>query len=178
LLSLVLSMVVLLSSCAVKPIVVARNTVDIVTLDQINLERDDYEIIDVITTSATVTFNAKKMTSTGENDEFVIKRKKRKGINELQSGILKFGYLSQDVVSNTQIKKGMFGKPVYTSDLPLDPETLARLLATYRLIAEAKAKGADALIVPVRSSDIKAGGKGISIVKTTVSAKAIRLKNN
>ena len=47
-------------SCAPTTDVIARNTVDVATLEELNLDREDYEIIDVISASATVTFNAKK----------------------------------------------------------------------------------------------------------------------
>lgn len=173
-----MGMTMFFNSCAPTAAVVARNTVDVASLEELNLERDDYEIIDVITASATVNFNAKKMRSTGENYEFVLQYKNFKGINVLESGMLRFGYLSQDVISNTNVEKRLLRKGKYVSIIPVDPEILARRWATYRLIAEAKAKGADALIVPVRSTDISSGGKKISIIKTTVTAKAVRLINN
>ena len=165
-------------SCAPTTDVIARNTVDVATLEELNLERDDYEIIDVISATATVTFNAKKMRSIGENNEFSLKYKKWRGLNILEYGMLRFGYLSQDVISSTNVEKRMFRKARYVTQIPVDPEIIARRWATYRLIAEAKAKGADALIVPVRSSNISSGGKHLSIVKTTVTAKAVRLINN
>lgn len=166
-----------LNSCSTTA-VIARNTVDVATLEEINLERQDYEIIETITASATVTYNAKKRRAIGEDNTFVVKYKKFQGRNVLEDGMLRFGYFAQDVVSSTNIKKGLFSKAKYEAYIPEDPEVLARRWATYKLITEAKAKGADALIVPVRSSDIKAAGKKISIVKTTVSAKAVRLINN
>ncbi len=165
-----------LNSCSTTA-VIARNTVDVATLEEINLERKDYEVIETITVSSTVTYNAKKRRSTAENNEFVVKYKKFKGMNTLESGMLRFGYLSQDVITNTRVLKKLFSNTKYVAYIPGDPEILARRWATYKLITEAKAKGADALIVPVRSTDIKAGGKKISIIKTNVSAKAIRIFN-
>lgn len=175
----VLGMTLFVNSCSPSTSIIARNTTDIATLEEMNLIRDDYEIIDVITANATVTFDAKKRKTYGENNEFVLRYRKLKGTNELESGMLRFGYFYQDVISNTTVEKGgLFRRAKYRSKLPVDPETIARRWATYRLIAEAKAMGADALIVPVRSSDISSGGKDISIVKTTVTAKAVRLYNN
>ena len=91
------------NSCAPTPAIIARNTVDVASLEEINLERKDYEIIDVITASATVTFDARNMRSTGENHEFVLQFNKFKGTNELLSGMLHFGYFSQYVVSNYRV---------------------------------------------------------------------------
>ena len=168
-----------LNSCAPTTAVVARNTIDIASLEEINLERKDYEIIDVITAEATVTFNAKKRRIYGKNNEFILRFKRMKGYNKLEFGMLRFGYLAQDVISSDRVDKGgILRKAKYLTYIPADPEIIARRWATYRLIAEAKALGADALIVPVRSSDISSGGKHISIVKTTVTAKAVRLFNN
>ena len=169
--------IMFLNSCSTTA-VIARNTVDVATLEEINLEREDYEIIETITTSATVTYDAKNRRATGEDNAFTVKYKVAKGKNVLESGMLRFGYFAQDVVTATNIKKGLFSRAKYEAYIPEDPEVLARRWATYKLITEAKAKGADALIVPVRSSDIKAAGKKVSIVKTTVSAKAVRLINN
>lgn len=167
----------LLNSCSTTA-VIARNTVDVASLEEINLERKDYEIIETISVSATIIYNAKKRRSVGLNNEFVVRYKPTKGMNVLESGMLRFGYLSQDVISNTGVKKGPFSKAKYVAYIPEDPEILARRWATYKLIEEAKAKGADALIVPVRSTDIKSGGKKTSIIKTTVSAKAVRIYND
>lgn len=167
----------MLNSCS-STAVIARNTVDVATLEEINLERKDYEVIETITVSVTVVYNAKTRTSTGEDNAFEVKYKRFKGQNVLEYGMLRFGYFSQDVITNTSVKKGMFSRAQYVAYIPEDPEILARRWATYKLIAEAKAKGADALIVPVRSSDIQASGKNTSIVKTTVSAKAVRIFNN
>jgi uncharacterized protein YbjQ (UPF0145 family) len=166
-----------LNSCS-SSAVIARNTVDVATLEEINLERDDYEIIETITASATVTYNAKKRRTMGEDDAFSIKYKRFKGKNILEYGMLRFGYFAQDVVAAASIQKRLFSRANYEAYIPEDPEVLARRWATYKLITEAKAKGADALIVPVRSSDIKSAGKKVSVVKTTVSAKAVRLFNN
>mgnify|MGYP001828360352 CR=1 FL=1 len=163
-------LMLLMNSCSPSTAVIARNTVDVATLEDINLERNNYEIIDVITASATVTFNAKKKRSYGENNAFVLKYKKLKGTNELESGMLRFGYFAQDVKAASAIQRGLFRKTSYESYIPVDPEILARRWATYKLILEAKALGADALIVPVRSSDIASGGKNVTIVKTTVTA--------
>lgn len=174
---LAVSSCLFLNSCSTTA-VIARSTVDVATLEELNLERNNYEVIETITVSATVTYDAKKRKSTAENYEFVVKYNKLTGMNVLESGMLRFGYLSQDVLSDTQVRKGLFAKARYTANIPEDPEVLARRWATYKLIAEAKAKGADALIVPVRSTDIKSGGKKISVIKTTVSAKAVRIFND
>lgn len=174
---LVSSCCLFLNSCSTTA-VIARNTVDVATLEELNLERKDYEVIETITVTAKVNYHAKQRRSIAENNEFVVKYKKMKGMNILESGMLRFGYLSQDVISNTRIQKRGFSRAKYTAYIPEDPEVLARRWATYKLISEAKAKGADALIVPVRSTDIQSGGKNISIIKTTVSAKAVRIFND
>ncbi len=173
----VFSCCLFLNSCSTAA-VIARNTVDIATLEELNLERKDYEVIETITVTAKVNYNARQRRTVAENNAFTVKYKKMKGMNVLESGMLRFGYLSQDVISNTKIQKRGFIRTKYTAYIPGDPEVLARRWATYKLIAEAKAKGADALIVPVRSSDIQSGGRNISIIKTTVSAKAVRIFND
>jgi uncharacterized protein YbjQ (UPF0145 family) len=94
--------------------------------------------------------------------------------------VVKFGYLAGDVGKTTTVQKGFFGKKAagLVSYIPTDPEVVARQLAVYRIITEAKAIGADALIEPIISSDVASVGKRTNVIKTTVSAKAVVIKTD
>jgi hypothetical protein len=161
------------------PQLVGRNTISTISWPELMLDRSEYVVLDRVTATATVTYdvtNKSKPEIIGENDEFVITVKSYGPI--ITDGICKLGYLMADVGVTTEVVKGLFKKHGIVSYIPSDPEIIARQLAVYRLINEAKAIGADALIEPVISSDIAATRKKINVIKTTVSAKAVAIKTD
>ena len=54
---------------------------------------------------------------------------------------------------------------------------MVRNLAIYRIINAAKVRGADGIIEPVISTNVEQRGRDI-VLKTTVSAKLIKLKTD
>jgi len=167
-----------LTSC-IGPQIVGRSTINTVYWPELMLDRSEYVVLDKVTGTATVTYDATKRRKPkiyGENDEFVIIVKPNGAI--LDDGVCKFGYLQADIGLTTEVKKGAFKKKSIVTYIPTDPEMVARQLAAYRLIGEAKAIGADAIIEPVISSDVSSTRKKISVIKTTVSGKAVSIKTD
>jgi uncharacterized protein YbjQ (UPF0145 family) len=166
-----------MSSC-IGPQMVGRSTINTVNWVELNLARSNYEVLNRVTATATVTYDAsnrKKPKIIGENNEFQVVVKPFGPVIEF--GVVKLGYLTGDIGRTSEVKKG-FGRksgPVVTY-VPSDPEIVARQLAAYRIITEAKALGADALIEPIISSDVASVGKKVSVIKTTISAKAVVIK--
>lgn len=167
-----LFLLVVVSSCrsSFNSIIIPRavNTVNAVRLSELNLTNTDYTILNTITKEATVYV-------TYSDDEFSLRdlentfsytySKDDDNIKlEEQSGVLRAGYFSNE-----------------NADLDfLNPESIARRMAVYRLISESQQIGADGLIEPVVSTTFEKIGEGRSEItvayKTTVSAKPIKLK--
>jgi hypothetical protein len=159
------------------PQMVGRSTINTVYWPELSLERKDYTVLQRVTATATVTYDAtsmRKQKIIGENNEFLIVIKPLRTI--IDFGVVKFGYPTGDVGKTTVVQKGPFKKVGLTPIVPTDPETVARQLAMYRLINEAKAIGADALIEPIISSDVASISRKSNVIKTTVSAKAVIIK--
>jgi uncharacterized protein YbjQ (UPF0145 family) len=167
----------ILTSC-LGPQMVGRATINTVYWPDLALKRDNYEVLNRLTATATITYDASRMMKPkilGENNEFQVVIKRFGPV--IDFGILKFGYLAGDVGKTTETVKGIFKKQTgLITYIPADPEVIARQLATYRIINEAKAIGADALIEPIISSDVASVGKRTSVIKTTISAKAVIIK--
>jgi hypothetical protein len=173
---IILAVAGLTTSC-LGPQMVGRNTINTVIWGELALERTDYEVLARITATSTVTYDASKMRKPkiiGENNEFLIVVKPFGPV--IDFGIVKFGYLTGDIGTTTAVQKGLFKKAGVVSFIPTDPEVVARQLAVYRIITEAKAIGADALIEPIISSDVASIGRRTNVIKTTVSAKAVAIK--
>lgn len=175
---MILAVAGLATSC-LGPQMVGRNTINTVVWGELALERTDYEVLSRVTATSTVTYDASKMRKPkiiGENNEFMVVIKPFGPV--IDFGIVKFGYLTGDVGTTTAVQKGLFKKPGVVSYIPTDPEVVARQLAVYRIITEAKAIGADALIEPIISSDVASIGRRTNVIKTTVSAKAVAIKTD
>lgn len=161
--------VMTLSSCFGKKALVpprAVNTVNTIGLSELNLERNDYEVLDRITADAFVVYEetngmVKITDDTGECE--VVYDKTEKGlIMKKIKGFFKMGYLHND----------------YVNENNNNPEDFARKLAIYRLINTVNEMGADGIIEPVISTNVSPEGKRTAIFKTTVSGKVIKLKTN
>ncbi len=143
----------------------AINTVNSVSLNELNLTRGDYEIINTLSSDATI--NARIGKNKAEiheaDEEFALFYKSVDGTGlALTSyfGVVRLGYL------NNTYKR-----------LDLDtfnPEDIAIKLASYRLINIAQQYGADGVIEPIISTKAEQIGDNL-IFKTTVTAKAIKL---
>lgn len=145
----------------------AVNTVKSVGFDEMNLQRADYEIINTLTQTAVIhcRMTSKEMIIRDQEGEFELPFERNKlgqmtlNIRKMQ-GFAKLGFLSNDYALGTDW---------------CTPENIARRLAVYRLINQAQEYGADGVIEPVISTNMEQSGKAV-IFKTTVTAKAIRLK--
>lgn len=167
--SIVLMMV--LSSCSNSTFIPrAINTVNSVRLEELNLERKDYEIINTVSSSAVVYYQEKSgsIELSDENKEFEIEFKKAKTFKGPQfylddvEGIMRLGYLHNDYIDGSSMNMS-------------NPEDIARHLAIYRIINAANEQGADGIIEPIISTNAAQEGKKI-VFRTTVTAKLIKLK--
>ena len=175
---LILAVAGFVTSC-MGPQMVGRSTINTVTWDDLSVKRVDYEVLSRVTATATITYDGsrrRKPKIMGENNEFLIIIKPFGPV--IDFGVLKFGYLTGDIGRTTEVQKGLFKKGGIVTYIPADPEVIARQLAVYRIINEAKAIGADALIEPIISSDVASVGRRTNVIKTTVSAKAVVIKTD
>lgn len=159
----------LLASCGTQQLIVpkALNTVNSVSLDELNLERGDYDILNTVSAEAIVIYRERgsRIEIIDQNNEFsLIYIKGKTGWRLEHSGILKLGYLSNDYRGETVSL--------------IQPEEIVRRLAMYRLINVAKANGADGIIEPIVSTNVEQTGKNDILYKTTVEAKIIKLHTN
>lgn len=174
----ILAVAMYMTSC-LGPQMVGRNTINTVLWGELALKRADYEVLNRVTATATVTYDAsmrRKPKIIGENNEFLVVVKPWGPV--IDFGIVKFGYLTGDIGKTTAVQRGFGKKSSLISYIPSDPEVVARQLAVYRIITEAKAIGADALIEPIISSDVASVGRRSNVIKTTVSAKAVVIKTD
>lgn len=150
----------------------AVNTINSVRLDELNLKHGtDYTIVNTVTADATIIYSEQKkgevVTLKEENNECKLVYKfdseiERWGLIDFD-GIARFGFLSNDE-GRVSLRE-------------INPESVARNLAIYRLINASKVRGADGVVEPVISTNVEQRGKEI-IFKTTVSAKLIKLKTD
>lgn len=166
-----------LNSCKLMVIPKAINTVNAVSLSELNLERKDYSVLKTISAEAVVTYKqngSRKITVQEESGEFKFIYKHRsqfggKGywILDKFKGVARLGYLDNDYAQYD----------TYVSD-DVKPEFMARAIATYRLINACKVAGGDGLIEPIISTNVEQTGAFTVTYKTTVSAKVIKLKTD
>lgn len=167
---IIIAVAIVATSCASNSALVipkAVNTVNSVRLNELNLEREDYEILNTATATATITYTESyggaNRKIVGENNEFMLLYSSgKKGLSVKFSGILKFGYLANDYEIQGDV---------------LHPEEVARRVAIYRIINQVYQYGADGVVEPVISTNVEQVGKSI-VFQTTVSAKLIKLKTN
>ncbi len=159
------------ASCATNNVIVPKavNTVDAVSLKELNLTKGDYQILNTVTAEATITYlennNGQTQKIIGENNEFTLVYQTTKhGRTCFHSGIVKLGYLSNDYDLNSSV-------------FELTPEVVARRLAIYRLINQVMQYGADGAIEPVISTSVEQKGKNI-IYRTAVRAKLVKLNTD
>lgn len=160
------------ASCSpVKRVIIpqAVNTINTASLDHLNLERKDYEILNTITAEAMINYSYNKKGSSTEivdrDGEFSMEFFTGKfGIVCKHNGILKLGYLQNDYQG--------------TTTNITQPEEVVRRLAIYRLVNIAHEYGADAIIEPTVSTNVEQTAKHTVTYKSTVTAKIIKLKTD
>lgn len=150
----------------------AVNTVNSVSLRELNLERKDYKILNTISAEASVIYSqfGGAITIKEVNGDFSVGFKREKVDGKRQwiysgcTGVARYGFLSNDYSNVGNIND-------------IHPETIARNLAVYRLINACKIAGGDGVIEPVISTNIGQEGRNI-VFKTTVSAKVIKINTD
>jgi len=157
-----------LTSCGPTKKMIPRavNTINTASLEVLNLERNDYEILNTITAEASIIYRqqANSYEIESPDDGFSVKYTAGKmGWICKFSGIFRAGYLSGDA-------------PFVSAEL--SPEEVARGLAIYRVINMAKQEGADAVIAPTVATNVEQTGRKDIMYKTTVTAKLVKLKTN
>lgn len=173
---IMLAIALMMTSCSSNMVIpddvempIAINTINSVNLRELNLQHGkDYTILNTVSADATVFYytqkKGKKISIEEENKEFKIEwvynEKTGKMRREDFEGIARFGFLSNDY------------NRVFTEKIA--PEYIVRNLAIYRLINQAKVRGADGVIEPVISTSAEARGNDV-IFKTTVTAKLMKL---
>lgn len=150
----------------------AVNTINSVGLSELNLKHGtDYTIVNTVTAEATILYReskkGEKVTIKEENNEFEITyefdSEQEKWYRTDFEGIARFGFFSND--------------DYYQNYSMIYPENVVRNLAMYRIINQAKVRGADGIIEPVISTNVEQRGKDI-VFKTIASAKLIKLKTD
>lgn len=159
---------VCLTSCGPTKKLIPRavNTINTASLEVLNLERNDYEILNTITAEAVIMYYQKSnsYTISCPDDDFSVTYTYGKmGWDCKFSGIFRAGYLSGDA-------------PLVST--ALSPEEVARGLAIYRVINTAKQEGADAVIAPTITTNVEQTNKKVVVYKSTVTAKLVKLKTN
>lgn len=159
-----------MTSCFTRKAVVipkAISTMGKVDIKDLNMEREDYQIINTVTAEATVSYQANhsgtRIIISSMDDDFKLdyKLSKKKQWKCSFSGILKSGYLD--------------GNNVGTGAGIEDPAEIAHRLAVYRLINMVKVAGGDGVLSPVIQTQVEQDGKAV-FFRTTATAKAVKLK--
>ena len=168
-----------MTSCFAKKSLVIPTAVssinDPISLRNLNLTKDQYQIINTETAEASVEYEesglgiSKKIKITEANNEYTLIFKKNDdivgGYEIKYDGIVKLGYLYHDQDNMRYL--GNYYTP--------DPSWFATGLAVYRLINSVQEQGADGIIEPVVT--MKVGEKGKRVIYTaTISAKLIKIK--
>lgn len=165
-----ISLMLVLTSCVTTHDLIipkAVNTINSVRLDELNLERKDYSVLNTVTATAEITYSENRKGEyiiRGENNEFMLQYlfNIKTGWSCRYSGIVKLGYLANDYSINTGA---------------IHPEDAARRLAIYRLINLVNMEGGDGIIEPVISTNVAQQGRNI-IYQTTVKAKIVKLNTD
>lgn len=159
------------TSCGMmKPKIIPRaiNTVNTVALSELNLERNDYRILNTVSSEATITceFGSGKVEIKDESGEFELHYTINNGVwtYNKHEGVMKLGYLARDYSD--------------TNNGLLLPEEIARRVAIYRLINSVQQNGADGIIEPTVSTNIEQVSKKVVVYKSTVTGKVIKLKTD
>ena len=171
LLSMFAAALLLVSCGSQRMLVVPRavNTINTAAIEELNLERGEYEVLNTISAEATISYKSNKSGSryeiVDERNEFSLEYDYsiKQGWMCKFHGILKLGYLSGDYVGETT---NLFR-----------PEEVARRLAIYRLINEAQQYGTDVLIAPTVATSVEQLGDRV-VFKSTATAKIVKIKTD
>ena len=170
---LIIVIALLMCSCgSVKKTIIPKaiNTVATAFINDLRLQRSDYEILDAVTAEAMVSYSSdrrgEEITIKGIDEDFELEYSydKDEGWECEFSGIVKLGYLNNDYS--------------YSPSEIASPEDLARRLAIYRAINEVRRLGGDGLIEPTISTNVEQVNDDTVIFKSIVTAKIIKIKKD
>lgn len=163
--------IALLASCgssrSLMPMAV--NTVNTVSLDELNLTNKDYEVLNRAEAQASIVVKIDANSYTIEDPEGTFQLNYSKSGDNITlkeyKGVIRAGYLARDYGSIDLSK----------------PDDIVRRIAIYRLINLCKEQGGDGIVEPVISTNVEEtkSGWSSSIVtfQCTVSGRIIKLKN-
>ena len=160
--------VAMLSACSSKKTVViprAISTIGTASLEDLNLQHGDYQIINTVEAEATIGYkrnkSGKNVSIFDANNDFSLDYKKDGIIwNCKFNGVVRAGYIGE-----------VFGTTHIDAE---HPEEIAFRLAAYRLINQAKLAGGDGILTPTVQTEVEQQGN-IIYFKTKASAKAIKV---
>lgn len=147
----------------------AVSSADAISLKDLNLTRNDYDVLSTISESASVkcTFKKNEIQITALDDNFSYKFKfdaKTGWKLDSFSGVATLGYFVSDMNETM-------------SSIP-NPEEFSRRVASARLINAVKDFDADGIIEPITTTMVSQESKNTVIFKTKISAKLVKLKTN
>ena len=132
-----------------------------------SLQRNDYEILDTITSEATVTYTSRKglIQVKSQTGEFLnlckITKMGPRFLDRKSKGTLKYGYIADLNLSSPN---------------PCDGKSMASYLAAHKLITRVKSSNGDTIVVP--TIDYSEGEiKGGIAYTATITAKLVKIKN-
>lgn len=168
--------VMVISSCSSSRSLIpqAKNMVNTVYFDELNLTSKDYEILDRIEASSriVVEMDNKSFNITDPDGTFkmafVLDKKTGKMVLSNMEGVVRAGYLSTREMGTLNLDS---------------PDEIAHRMAIYRLVNLVKEQGGDGILEPVISTNVEGVEQGglfsskITVTYfTTVSGKVIRVK--
>lgn len=156
------------------------NTINRAALSDLNLDREDYEVLNTVTAEATVVsrnISKKKRQISDINGDFSVKWKKKL----IGGGVFaRIKNKPEWVCKDFQgiLRTGaLVNLPAHTAN-HADPQDLVERLALYRLINAAQQEGADAIVEPAYTISAEQTGRRQVVYKATVAAKIIKLKTD
>ncbi|MDE6012988.1 MAG: hypothetical protein K2G91_09695 [Prevotella sp.] len=167
--SAILAAVTLMTSCGgQKNLIIPRavSSADAISVGALNLQKGDYDILNTVTETASVTatYSKASLKLTGGNGDFsyLFKFDTSNGWTLTSfHGTATFGYLLQDASYNAE-------------DLP-SAEEFARRVAIARLIEAVKDYGADGVLEPIVTTRASNTGKNAVEYQATVTAKIVKI---
>lgn len=163
--AIILASVILLCSCYSSNFLPqATNSAGSVAFGELNLNRNEYLVYNTISETATVIYNARDNEVREANKEFQYEFEYDKVGNVVLNdvdGVIRLGSLS-NMASNAY-------DPTKVGDI-------TRRVAIFRLNNSAKEAGADYIIEPIVSMDIKETGRNEFTFTATATAKLVKIK--
>lgn len=163
---MILVSVILLSSCrSLTFIPQATNSAGSVAFGELNLNRSEYLVYNTISETATITYdvwdNKVKEINNEFSYEFGYDKKTGQLVIEDVQGVVKLGSLSNSASNAFD---------------PTNVGDITRRLAIFRLNNSAKEAGADYIIEPIVSMDIRQSGRSTLTYTATATAKLVKIK--